>query len=221
MYPLRSDSPWGKIFTLFILMIIPLVNIIGGLILWGYGLRIIREVMRGNPNLPELDLGGDITRGLMTFVIGLIYTLPVIIVGAILGALMLPTGTLTGLDELNNYFGTIGAYTAIVSILSIPFTFAAMVAIIRYANTEDFGVAMQIGRNISILLGNIGAVLMLLVNVILFGIIGGIMTGIGYALLVIPGIIMSMALVLGAFHMYAKFGMAAGLDGKAKVKNTF
>lgn len=81
-----QDPAWiRKIIILAVLFFIP---IIGWLLIGGYLLRLLRNVINGEPQpLPEWDnWGGDIANGLKVFVVGLIWGIPLWIVSWILNS---------------------------------------------------------------------------------------------------------------------------------------
>jgi hypothetical protein len=78
-----QDPRW--VVKVLILGVLFLVPIIGWLLIGGYLLRLIRNVIDGNPTpLPEWnDWGGDIAGGLKGFVVGFIWGIPMWIVNGI------------------------------------------------------------------------------------------------------------------------------------------
>jgi hypothetical protein len=57
-----------------------LIPIIGQIFLLGWALKITLNVIRNNPNpLPEMDFGGDLGRGFKAWVVGLVYSIPMIV----------------------------------------------------------------------------------------------------------------------------------------------
>ena len=57
-----------------------LIPIIGQIFLLGWALKITLNVIRNNPNpLPEMDFGGDLGRGFKAWIVGLVYSIPMIV----------------------------------------------------------------------------------------------------------------------------------------------
>lgn len=201
-YPFNSQGVWGKIGMAFLLVIIPIVNIFGAFVLTGYGLKIMSSVMHGDENLPEFEMGADFMRGLTVFIVALIYQIPTFILSFLVGSM----GN-SGLTLI---------LALVLVVVSIIIAFLLIVALIRYATSGDTGVFMAVGENFGYLSGNPGAAVMFIVNAILFGIVVGIIVTIGFILLVIPGIILSIASLFSAYYLYARFGMELGISEKAK-----
>uniref|UniRef100_A0A7C2WPA8 DUF4013 domain-containing protein n=1 Tax=Thermorudis sp. TaxID=1969470 RepID=A0A7C2WPA8_9BACT len=82
-----QDQQWlKKVLIGGLLVFIPLIR---WLIIGGYFLRLIRQVAEGRDlPLPEWnDFGGDLVRGLKGFVVGVVWSLPVIVLAVCTGAL--------------------------------------------------------------------------------------------------------------------------------------
>ncbi len=74
-----QDSDWFK------KIIIPglvglLIPIVGQMVLLGWALKVTLNVVRNNPNpLPTMEFGEDLGRGFKAWVVGLVYSIPMII----------------------------------------------------------------------------------------------------------------------------------------------
>jgi hypothetical protein len=79
-----QDSAWIK--KILILAVLFLIPIVGWLIIAGYVLRLLKNVIDGVPNpLPEWDnWGGDFAGGLKVLVVGLLWGIPLWIASAVL-----------------------------------------------------------------------------------------------------------------------------------------
>ncbi len=209
-YPFRGQGVFGKIVTAGLLMIIPLVNFFGAFVLLGYGVKIIANVLAGDENLPEFDIMQDFGRGIMAFLAALIYMIPIIIVYAILAVLF------------GDGRGGMSSIGVILSLLTIPLSFAlglaVMVALSRFAVEGESGVLFAFTENFQLAFGNLGAGLEYFVNAILFGIILGILVGIGFLLLVIPGLVIAIAGQFAQYHLVAQYASRLGIGGKSKRK---
>lgn len=74
-----KDAGWFKklIIPGLIGVIIPIV---GQMVLMGWGLRITLNVIRNAPDvLPDMDFGGDLSRGFKVFVVAFVYSIPMIL----------------------------------------------------------------------------------------------------------------------------------------------
>lgn len=197
-YPFNSKGWISKAAIGAVLMIIP---ILGWFTLAGYMVRIIREVMDGNQELPEYDYGADFSRGLMIFLFSLAYEIPAIIIAVILRSVM-----------GQNVIGQL-----LASVVGFVISLLITVAMIRYAQTEDTSVYLQLGENANTLTNNLGTVISYFINTLLFGVIAWIMIVIGIFLCVIPALILAPMLYFGYAYMIARFGQDLNLtEGKAK-----
>lgn len=208
-YPFRGQGAFGKIVTAGLLLFIPLVNFFGMFVIAGYGIKIIGNVLAGDRDLPEFDIMQDFGRGLIALVAGFLYALPLIIVFAVFGALF-------GGD------GAAGLGGVLISILSIPFSFVLslvmIVAFSRYAVSEETSVLFDFGENIRLATSNLSAGLEFFVNALVYGFVAGILIGLGFMLLIIPGLVLMIATQFGQFHLYAMYAQRVGIGGKAKRK---
>ncbi|TMS42631.1 MAG: DUF4013 domain-containing protein [Methanobacterium sp.] len=75
------SQKWGKIIILGIILIIPIVNFIG----LGYLFRVLKATFAGIDDVPEFDEAGELfIDGLKILVVGIVYAIPVFIIGAII-----------------------------------------------------------------------------------------------------------------------------------------
>ena len=81
-----QDKDWLR--KIIIPALVSLIPIIGQFVVLGWALRVTENVIRRYPQpLPDLDFGGDLGRGFQAFIIGLVYSLPLIILSLFLGIL--------------------------------------------------------------------------------------------------------------------------------------
>jgi len=203
-YPYNSEGFFGKLLIAILLVAIPLLNILGSIVLMGYGLKVISDVMAGEKNLPEFDFGADFSKGLIVFVATLLYVIPLIIIIVLLFAL------LGGFEEPSPI-----AFL-LVLIISLVYALVVVAAVVRYAVEREMSAFTDIMGNINLVTSNPNAALMYLVNTVLLGIILSIAMSIGFALLFIPGLIIMGASTFSQFHLYAQYGKALGLDGRKR-----
>src|SRR3990172_4870815 len=76
-YP-QQDADWLK--KWLIMAFVPLIPVVGGFLVLGYMVEIMRRVIKGEtPVLPEwTDFGEYLKKGFMGFVVALVYAFPVI-----------------------------------------------------------------------------------------------------------------------------------------------
>ena len=80
-------SNWGKVLILGVIMIAS-VLIVPVFLLIGYLFRIIKATLAGLDELPEFDeIGEMFIDGLKVFVVGIVYSIPVIIISLIISAI--------------------------------------------------------------------------------------------------------------------------------------
>ncbi|GIK65088.1 MAG: hypothetical protein BroJett018_28820 [Chloroflexota bacterium] len=204
-YPMQDKGWLGKLAILVVLLFIP---IFGWFIIGGYELRLIQRIYRREPGLPEWDdWGGDLTRGFMAFVGGLIYAIPNIIIACCNAGLgQSDSGGAAALSCLLNFI-SLG-----YSLLITPLLFSA---IAHYAATEDFSAFTNIAGRIQDATGNLNNTLMLYVDLIIFYIIAWIIVAIGILLCCIPGLLAMAATSLALYYIIAQWGIQIGAAGGA------
>lgn len=207
-YPFKSQGWIGKAFVGALLLLIPIVNIFGAIVLAGYMMRIIREVRAGNETLPEMDFVADFMRGLVLVLGNILYQIPVFIISFLLGAVF-------GRSDGGLVIGSL-----VSMVISVVVGAVLLVAHVRYALTEDFNAYLQVSDNIAIARDNIGALLMYVLNAIVFALVASIAVTIGLFLLIIPGLLVAAMMVFASGYMLARVSEDLGLSGgKIKAKN--
>ncbi len=188
-----EDPDWvKKVLIGGVINLIPIVNFAAT----GYGLEELRRTYEGPElPLPEWDnFGGYFMKGLVTFVAGLIYSIPAILIYCCAFVLLSASGggTTTGgrstggggpLESIAGIAfacaGCLIALYAIALVLLLPALFA------RYAITGQFGAFFQFGPAWQLIQTNIGgyvlAVIVFVLASLIAGIVGGIVCGIGAA----------------------------------------
>lgn len=143
-----KDQQWFK--KLVIPGLVGLIPIVGQFFLVGFGMNVAKRVIEKNPEtLPELDFGGDLKRGFMTFIVGLGYGLPLIILALIFGIIMVAIGGLAsnGDSEVAGIVGVVlGFGFGIISLLyGIVMAFFTSASYGNYlAKAEQLGAAFRI-----------------------------------------------------------------------------
>ncbi|HIH02713.1 MAG TPA: DUF4013 domain-containing protein [Methanoregulaceae archaeon] len=138
---------WVKWLLLIIISIIPIVNFI----MFGY----LMEIFRGARAAPELDEYGRLfIDGLKLFVVGLIYSIPIIIVYLVIfGAtfVLMSSGSNTAAAA---GIGTLVIGLLIIFVLAIVIALFEVIGTIRLARTDSIGEAF----NFSAILAHIGRI---------------------------------------------------------------
>ncbi|MCC6703300.1 MAG: DUF4013 domain-containing protein [Thermomicrobiales bacterium] len=169
-----QDPAWiRKILILAVLFFIP---IIGWLIIGGYLLRLLRNVINGDPQpLPEWDdWGGDIAGGLKALVVGFIWGIPLWII----------TGVLNSGDSF-----LLSLISSLVSIVYGTIQLSAMGDLARNGNIADALNARPLQR----VLNNFSIWLVYIVGAFIFA----LFSLVGLIGLVI-GIVFTLAIALSA-----------------------
>jgi len=160
-------------------LLIPLL--VAGFFICGYMVEITRRVIQGNPEeLPEWDdwgkLFGD---GLKVWVVGVVYALPIIVVGLCLGAV---SGLLADSSEGLSVF--VSLVLSCFNILwAILISIVLPAAIASYADTDDLGAAFRFGDIFALVSNNLSTYLITFVMswvASLVGSLGALVCGIGW-----------------------------------------
>lgn len=147
-----QDARWVQKVLIGGLFYIAAFLLIGIFFIFGYCMRLARNVIADVPNpLPEWDdLGTYFVDGLKLFCVGLLYVLPIVIV---LIAVMIPAGVLTAISEHHdNDFAQFAGGTMMTCVwcLFFPFSLAMsfwLPAALTFAVVEDrIGAAFEFGR---------------------------------------------------------------------------
>ena len=166
-----KDPDWFK--KVAIISLVGLIPIIGQLIVLGWMLQITKRVMDHDPNpVPDLDFGGDLTRGFMAFVIGFVYTLPITLFSGITSILSVVVENSSG-DQ-----GLVGIYTIFSVCLGLfAFLYGLFVGLLipaaytRYLEKESLGAAFDFGDVFKQVQQNLGAYFIVLLGTIVAGLI--------------------------------------------------
>ena len=109
-----------------------LIIIIGGLLISGYGLDIVKFGIERWDDAPGIDIVRQVLNAIKVFIVGFVYYIIPAIIGWLLSTL-LGKGILT---------------TIIIFIISVVFAFAQFMAICRLAKYDSLGEALAIGEAI-------------------------------------------------------------------------
>lgn len=178
-YPFEDEDWLKKMLIGAVLNLVPVVNLIPT----GYGLRQMKNVSQGQDlPLPEWDdWGGDFVKGLLVFLAGLVYTLPI----WLLQLPMLLVNLLAGNGEAGAVFA--GICAAGVTCLTLLYALAMAIwmpaAIMQYVKGDTFGSFFQFADIWAAITTNtsdyFAAWLVYLLAGIIAGIVGSIVCGIG------------------------------------------
>ena len=153
------------------MLLIPLI--LAGLLLGGYGVKITRRVINGaTPVLPEWDNWGDLLiDGVKAWVIGLIYALPMIIIGL---CLSLPIGIAA--EEAEGVASVFGAFMSCFNFLwGIVMGLLLPAAIALFVAKGEVSAAFRFGDVFNLVRDNFGTYVIVLV----IGWVASIISGLG------------------------------------------
>jgi hypothetical protein len=173
-----KDRQWFK--KLIVPGLVCLIPIVGQFFLVGFGLNVAKRVIEKNPeSLPDLDFGGDLKRGFMTFVVGLGYSLPLIVLAFIFGMIMVAVGGLAsnGDSDVAGIVGVVMAFGfGIISFLyGIVVAFFTSAAYGNYlANAEQLGAAFRIQEIWGFLKKGLIPYLLVIIGGFLASLLGGL-----------------------------------------------
>jgi len=136
---MRPFTDFKKLIIGLILNIIPIINFFAS----GYQMMCAKTALKKHYRLPEWRNWGDLfIKGLIMFIIGIIYLVPAIIVGFAVGGVALissmigVTGSYSVVD--------VGAGAIVTMILFILAIYLLPVALLSYINKEDFSAAFRL-----------------------------------------------------------------------------
>lgn len=152
-YVCDDESAITKILLGGILGIIPIVNFV----VLGYMVETIRNVAQGLERpLPEWsEFGEKFVKGLVVFIIGFIYTIPIWLLMGCLWVALLAVGGGNGKGEdlialvMLPLYCILGLYGLVLAILSPAI-------LVKYAVTGELGSAFRFGELFGLITGNLG-----------------------------------------------------------------
>jgi hypothetical protein len=172
-----EDKDWFKKFT--IMGLISLIPILGQIVLFGWMIDIIKNVIRHEPvTLPDLAFGGQLSRGFNVTVIGIVYQLPVIVM-AIISAVFY-----SGNGNERNYLVLVTCICLcfVYSIYAIIQYFIYPIAFGRFTETGKISEGLKLGEIFCMIKKAPGAIFIALLGAFVASLIaplGAIAFGIG------------------------------------------
>ena len=137
----RPFTDIGKLVLGIVISIIPIVNFMFS----GYLLNVAKSAMKKDMDLPKWENWGTLfVEGLLAFVIGIIYMLPVVVIlGGLLlvGGLSVPGLIAGGMLGMAGVMAGLGMYIVVLVIVGLVLGFLSTVALLTYAETRDFSSA--------------------------------------------------------------------------------
>lgn len=160
-----------------------LIPIVGQIFLLGWALKVTLNVIRNNPSpLPEMDFGADLSRGFKGWVVGLVYSIPMLIFYLPIFILSIVAGE-SGEESLaivvaiaGICFGLLMLLYGIVMGLMLPAAYA------KVAVEDSIGAGLAFGEIFKMVKNNLVTYLLILVGTLAASFIaslGSIACGIG------------------------------------------
>ncbi len=187
-----KDQQWFK--KLIIPGLVSLIPIVGQFFLIGFGLNVAKRVIEKNPeSLPDLDFGDDLKRGFMSFVIGLGYALPIILVSLVMSIILVAVGGFSADSSTSDTTMAIvlvlqSCFGIIAFIYGLAMAFFTSAALGNYlANGEQLGFAFRFKEVWGLLKTAIVPYLLVIVG----GFIGNLIGSLG-AIICVVGLLVTM-----------------------------
>lgn len=169
-----EDADWLK--KIGIAALVSLIPIIGQLIVLGWSLEVTRRLIHHEPELlPDWnDFGGHTIRGLKAFVIGLVYSLPIILVSVCQGAVPLAAGQ-GGDDTINSVVAIVSiCFSCVIIIYSLLLAFVIPAAYGKFVATGELGAAFRFGEVFGLVRAAPAAYLIVLLGEIVASLVAGL-----------------------------------------------
>lgn len=174
-----DDEQWFD--KLIVPILVSLIPIIGSMALTGYVIRTIKNVVQNEIDpLPRFDFGEDLGRGFRFFLVGLVYSLPVMLV---VGLMTIPLLTLNNTDTISA-LGVI--FLILGGLLMLAYGLLMMliqpIAMANFAVKDTFASGFELGNFFKRLGNNFTAWLIVIAGMLIASIIspmGSIVFGIG------------------------------------------
>jgi hypothetical protein len=162
-----EDKDWFK--KLAIMGLISLIPILGQIVLCGWMIDVIKKVIRHEVvTLPDLDFGGQLSRGFGAVVIGFVYALPIIVLSIIQSIIMAATTGGMNSDSVDAMTGVVLVVSICFGILyfvyAIVLYFIYPIAFGRYADTGAIGDGLKFGEVFGLIKKAPGAVFIALLG---------------------------------------------------------
>ena len=161
-----DDDDW--VMKTIIAALVSLIPIIGQITVMGWGLEVTRRVIRNDPNpLPDWsDFGGHIVRGIIAWLIGFVYALPLIILYAC------PI-IIIAMAENDDTLMTLGwvCFSCLTLLYVVLLMFVLPAAMGNYAAKDELGAAFRFGEVFGLVRTAPGAYLLTILGALIAGFI--------------------------------------------------
>lgn len=157
------------------------------LFLSGYAVSVIKAVMEGEEAMPSFSIGGDIGRGFMVMLAGIVYYIPFFIVFACIFTIAGMSASADSFEEASGgSFLMVCGGGLFAVIFGFITNYALTIGQVRYANEGRAGALFDFGTNFGKVMSNLGTTFGLffrqigiaIVFAIISGVLGGVIQGI-------------------------------------------
>jgi len=172
---ITDDEDWLQ--KLLIGGLLSLIPIVGQLWALGYVTRVLKNIIEGRESpLPELieDFGDKLVQGLLVSVMMIVYFLPLILIGAVLGGTIAAVASTADEDVvgivsaiLGSCLGFIMLVLGVIAGLLLPYGWS------NYAVSGQFGEAFKLSDIFAMFRVNVGQTLLTLLLLAVLGAIAG------------------------------------------------
>ena len=166
-FPLDDENWITKVVVGSLLNLIPIFGL-------GYTVGVARNVVRGKARpLPGTeDLGQVITDGIMVTIAGIVYALPALLVGCVVGIF----GSIIGSSDVGGLFAA--CLSMLVSLASLVYAVPAMamfwLAVMHYTESGNFSDFLQFRTLLREARDHVGILVMLLLYVLAVGLLSAL-----------------------------------------------
>jgi hypothetical protein len=161
-----EDEDW--VMKTIIAALVSLIPIIGQITVFGWGLEVTRRVIRQDPNpLPDWsDFGGHIVKGIIGWVIGFVYVLPLIVLYAC------PVVIIAAAQN-DDTIAAVGwaCFSCLTLIYVVLLMFVLPAAMGNYAAKDELSAAFRFGEVFGLVRAAPGAYLLTILGALIAGII--------------------------------------------------
>lgn len=169
-----EDENWLS--KIALVAVISLIPVVGVLVLLGWGLEITRRVIRDElPILPEVDFGKHLGDGFKGFVIGLVYSVPMLLLVILMSVFSAALSNSYNTDFANAVLILLVVCLALFILLyGLVLNLLAPAAYARFAATGSMSAAFQFGEVWRTVTANLGGYVLVVLATILAGFIAGL-----------------------------------------------
>lgn len=174
-----DDERWFD--KLIVPILVSLLPIVGGIALTGYLLRTIKNVVQNEIDpLPDFQFGEDLGRGFRFFLVGLVYSLPIMLV---VGLMAIPMFALNNNDSVSALGVIVLIFGGLLMLVyGLFLMFVQPIAMANFAVKDTFASGFELGNFFKRLQSNFSAWLLVIAGMLIASIIspmGSIVFGIG------------------------------------------